>query len=125
IHENPGYALWMKISILLGAIVAVALLAAGIGLLKLKPWARTLSIGYAIYTIIYGIIGMVVNYFFLMKPLMEQAPSQQGPKAVAAFGGSVGGAFGGCIGMIYPIVLFILMTRPNVVGAFKQPPPLN
>src|SRR5690348_13589327 len=75
IHENPGYALWMKISILLGTIVAIALLAAGIGLLKLKPWARTLSIGYAIYTIIYGIIGMVVNYFFLMKPLMEQAQS--------------------------------------------------
>ena len=73
IHESPSYALWMKICIPLGLIVTVALLAAGIGLLKLKPWARTLSIAYGIYAIVFGIIGLVVNFFLLTKPLMEQA----------------------------------------------------
>lgn len=125
IHDNPNYALWMKICISLGLIVTIALLAAGSGLLKLKPWARTLSIAYAIYAIVFGIISIVANYFFLTKPLMEQAQGQHDAAAAAAVGAAIGGAVGGCVGMVYPILLLIFMTRPNVIAAFKQPLPLN
>ena len=125
IHENSSYAAWMKICIPLGAIVCIALLAAGIGLLKLKPWARILSIAYAIYAIVFGIIGLVVNYFFLVQPMLQQAQGQQGPQAAAAIGGAIGGCIGGCFGMIYPILVLIFMTRPKIIAAFQQPPPLN
>src|SRR5262245_43450327 len=48
-QESPAYATWLKLTIPLGLMASVALLVAGIGLLRLKSWGRKLSIGYAIY----------------------------------------------------------------------------
>jgi len=118
IHDSPAYAAWLKFSMVLGVVVCVALLAAGIGLLKLKPWARTFSIGYGIYAIVMAIVGTVVNYFLLVRPMLEQAQQKHGPDAAAAIGGAIGGTFGGCLGMVYPILLLVFMTRANVVAAF-------
>src|ERR1035437_2040178 len=52
IHDNPAYAAWIYASMTLGLLAIAAKLAAGIGLLKLRPWARQLSIIYAIYAMI-------------------------------------------------------------------------
>ncbi len=122
IQNNPAFATWMKISVVLGLVVSGALLAAGIGLLKLKPWARTISIAYAIYSIVMLPLGTVVNYVYLTKPLLEQAHQMQGPEAAGAVGGAIGGMFGGCFGLIYPVLLLIFMFRPNVVAAFRPAP---
>ena len=100
-HESPGYAAWLKIGILLGILSCAALLAAGIGLLRLKSWARTLSIGYAIYAIAFGILGMMVNFIFLIRPMLDQARQQQGTQAAGAIGGAIGASIGGCFGLIY------------------------
>ncbi len=119
IHDNPTYALWMKISIPLGLLACGVLLAAGIGLLKLQPWARTLSIIYAIYAMITVLVSSVVNYFFLVLPLLEQARGKSGPDAAAAMGGAIGGTLGGCLGLVYPILLLVYMLR--VKTAEPQP----
>lgn len=124
-HENTFYATWLKICIPLGLLTCVALLAAGIGLLRLKSWARTLSIAYAIYAIVFGILGMVVNFFFLVRPMLEQARQQQGTEAAGAMGGAIGGSIGGCLGLIYPILLLIFMLRPTMVAAFRSSAPLQ
>ena len=124
-QDNPSFALWMKLSIPLGLLTCAALLAAGIGLMMLKPWARLVSIGYAIYAIVFGIVGMVINFFFLVRPMIEHAQQQSGPEAAVAIGGAVGGTIGGCFGLIYPIVLLIFMFRANVVAAFKPQTPLE
>jgi hypothetical protein len=104
-------------------LTCLVLLAAGIGLLHLKPWARILSMAYAIYAILFGILGMVVNFIFMIQPMLEQARQQQGPEAAGAIGGAVGGTIGGCFGLIYPVLLLIFMTRPKVVAAFRPPAP--
>jgi len=122
-HENAAYALWLKVCIPLGVLSCAALLAAGIGLLRLKPWARKLSIGYAIYAIVFGIVGMVVNFIFLVEPMVKEAQNQQGPEAAGAIGGAIGGSFGGCFGLIYPVLLLIFMLRPTVVSAFQSSAP--
>ena len=122
-HENPGYAVWLKICIPLGLLSCAALLAAGIGLLRLKSWARKLSVAYAIYAILFGILGTVVNFIFLVRPIIEHAQQQSGPEAAGAIGGAIGGSVGGCFGLIYPVLLLIFMLRPKVAAAF-QPPPL-
>ncbi len=122
IHDNPAYGMWIKLTIGLGFLATGAKLASGIGLLLLKPWARLLAIGYAIYAIGMVVVGSVVNYFFLMRPLLEQAQAKQGPEAAAAIGGAIGGTVGGCFGLIYPVLLLVFMLRPNVVAAFHQPP---
>jgi hypothetical protein len=118
-RHSPGYAAWMKIAIPLGFLVCGVVIAAGIGLLKLKNWGRGLSVGYAIYAIASGLLGGVLNYIFIMQPLLEQASQKRGPDAAGLVGAAVGGTFGSCIGMIYPVLLLIFMFRLNVVAACR------
>ncbi len=120
-RESPAYAGWLKLSIALGLLSSAALLAAGIGLLALKPWARKLSIGYAIYAIAFGLLNLGMSFMFVFRPLLEEASRKQGPEAAGAIGGAVGGTFGGCFGLVYPILLLIFMTRPKVTAAFRPP----
>lgn len=120
-QDSPAYAAWIKVSIPLGLLACGALLAAGIGLMLLKPWARQLTIGYAIYALGFGVIGMVVNFLFLIRPMLQQAREQHGAEAAGAIGGAIGGSVGGCLGMIYPILLLVFMFRPNVMAAFRPP----
>ena len=74
-HENPAYAIWYKLEIPLGILSRAALLAAGIGLLSLKSWARTLSMAYAIYAILLGILETALT-FMVYRPMVEKL---QGP----------------------------------------------
>ena len=121
IHNNPGYATYLKTSIVIGFGACLGLLAAGIGLLMLKPWGRTVSIVYAIFTILQTIVGIVLNYLLMLRPLLEEAQHKSGPEAAGAIGGAIGGTVGGCAGLIYPVLLLIFMLRPNVVAAFRPP----
>jgi hypothetical protein len=121
-RENPSYALWIKVSIPLWLLATAALLAAAVGLLKCKEWGRKLSIGYAIYSVLLGVLGLLLNFFFLVQPLLREAAQRQGPEAAGAIGGAVGGSVGGCFGLIYPILLLIFMTRPKLVAAFQARP---
>ena len=118
-HDNPAFAAWMKLSIPLGVLSSAALLAGGIGLLMMKPWARKLSIGYSLYAMVMGLVGMVFSYLWMVRPMMEQAAQKQGPEAAGAIGGAVGGLVGGCFSLAYPVLLLIFMTRPKVVAAFS------
>jgi hypothetical protein len=118
-RDSPTYTAWVKLTIPIGVAGCAVLLAAGIGLLCLKGWARKLSIGYAIYAIVFGMIAAVMNFMFLLRPLFEEAARKQGPEAFGAIGGAAGGAIGGCLGLVYPILLLVFMTRPKVVAAFE------
>ena len=119
-RESPAFTAWMKISIPLGLLGSFVLLAAGVGLLLLKEWARKLSIGYAIYTIVFGLVGIVVTFLFVTRPMLERASQAEGPEAAGAVGGAIGGSVGGCFGLIYPILLLIFMLRPKVAAAFRS-----
>ena len=85
----------MKISVGLGAVACVALLASGIGLLALQPWARALSIGYGIFALVQCLGGTVINYIYLIQPLTEQAQQKQGPESASALGGAIDRTIGG------------------------------
>jgi hypothetical protein len=119
-RQNPTYDLWLKITIPLGAVSAIVLLCAGIGLLLFRSWGRTLSLVYAWYAIGFGLLGMLVNYLFLVRPMLEQARQDGGPEATGAFGGAMGGVLGGCIALVYPILLLIFMSNARVKGALQR-----
>jgi hypothetical protein len=119
--ENQAYYVFTVVTMALGFVATVVLGLAGFGLLKMRVWGRQLSVVYALYAIIAGIVGMIANWFWLVGPLMEQANAAgAGPERAGAIGGVIGGAFGGCIGLIYPVLLLIFMMRPNVVQAFRD-----
>jgi hypothetical protein len=121
-RDNPSYAAWVKISIPISLLSSLVLLASGIGLWLMKNWARKLAIADALFSLGFGLVGQVMNFFYLVQPLMEQASHKRGPEAFGAAGGAVGGVIGGCFGMIYPIVLLIFMLRPTLVAAFQPEP---
>jgi hypothetical protein len=121
IQDNPAYAAYLKFSIGLGLVVCAALLVAGIGLLKMKPWARMLSIIYGVFGIISVIINSIANYYFLVQPMLEKAHNEQGPEAAGVMGGAIGSMFGGCFGIIYPVLLLVFMNLPKVAAAFNPP----
>ena len=119
IQENAAYALFMKISVPLGVVASMVLILAGVGLLRLRPWGRHLSIGYAVYAIIAAIAGGAANCYFLM-PLVEKASRMPaGPEQAGLIGGVVGGMVGSCAGLLYPVILLFFMFRPNVVAAMQ------
>lgn len=118
IKNDPNLKMLGQISIGLSAVATVALLAAGIALLKMKSWGRTLSILYAIYDIISKIVFAVLS-LLIMMPLFAAQQDVGGP-APEATGGIVAGSIGcGLIfTLIYPILLLIFMLRSNVREAF-------
>lgn len=117
-RDNQVLRVWTYAGGVLGLFASGVLLAAGIGLLKLKPWARRASIGYGIYAIAAGLIGLVIH-LLVMVPLVRDAPS--GPAGAAVFGGVVGGVIGGLVGLIYPILLIMFMMRSTVKAALLSP----
>ena len=122
-EENSGFGTWMKLSIPLGIISTIAVFVSGIGLLLMKRWGRTLAFAYAVLAIASGAVSLIMNFTFVVRPLMDQAARQQGPEAAGAVGGVLGGMCGGCFGLLYPILLLYFMTRPSVIEAFQSPPP--
>lgn len=123
LHQNATYAVWLKICIPLGVLSCGALLAAGLGLLSLKPWGRTLSLAYAIYAIVFVLVGMGVNLVLMIQPVSKPAPRQAELAAAAAIGGPLSGTVGGLFWVIYPILMLVFMLRPKVAMAFRPPPP--
>ena len=82
--EAPGHRVYSVISLLLGLAAAGVLIAAGVGLLKLRPWGRTLSIGYVVFSFASFFVNTVVTYVVLIRPMMESAP---GPEMIGGPGG--------------------------------------
>lgn len=121
-EDDPFLSTWMKVSMPLALAGGVALLAAGIGLLLLKEWARKLSIGYAVYAIVMALVGVAINLIFVMPRLTQQLGGAKGPEAVGAQIGMVAGIAGGIVGLIYPALLLYFMTRPHVRAAFRGVP---
>jgi hypothetical protein len=125
LDENAAYRVYLIAAAVAGVLAALVLIAAGIGLLQMKSWARLTSIGYAIFGIVTGVVAIIVNVVFIFGPMMTQA-RDGGPEAAAAIGGLVGGMAGGCFGLVYPILLLIFMTRPKIRNAFlpQNVPPI-
>ena len=114
LDREPFWRAWCVIGVVGGLAMEAALLAAGIGLLNLRRWARLTSIYYAIVALVWGAIGLVVVFTFLIPKLARHMGDP------AAVGGVIGGVAGGCIGLVYPVLLLIFMTRPRVVQAFER-----
>lgn len=117
---GPVYSAAMKVFMLfssgLGLVMAAVLLAAGIGLLNLKQWARQTSYFYGWFAVIWGVLGTVITLVMMISALSGAS----GEAAAGMMGGVIGGACGGIIGLIYPIFLIIYMRKPEIVDACNR-----
>jgi len=120
-----------------------ALLAAGVGLLQMKPWALKLSIGYGITSIlhklvngVYTIIYLVPIYsqFFKTVALQQPAPTPAAQAAQIQVMSmmetviKVSAIMTPFVMMVYPAVMLFILGRQEVRDAFgeREPqPPLS
>lgn len=113
---TAGMKLFAFTGYIFGFIFAVVLLVSGIGLLKLKSWARQAAYIYGWVAIVWGILGLFVNLILFMPNL--SGVSQEAMPAV--IGGIIGGMCGGVLGLIYPAILVIFLRKPHVIEACNQ-----
>lgn len=115
---HPIIETWTRINIPISFVVCVGLVVAGIGLLRLRNWARKASIGYAIYSIITTIIGTALFLVFVTIPLLNSLDASK-PGSMPLLFGSLVGVVGSIGGLIYPGLLWYFMTRAHVIAAFE------
>jgi hypothetical protein len=113
---SEGVRVWLMLSSVIGLARVVLLIVTGIGLLKLKPWARVWTLGYGLFAICYNILGMIVNIIFMSTGGYGFSPDEM-PGLIV---GLIGGFCGGIVGLIYPILLVVFMRREDVIQAFKR-----
>ncbi len=103
---------------------SIALLSAGVGLLKLRPWARLQSIACAVYAIIAFSAAHAVTYARLWAPLREAGAGAQTDSNPVLDGMAALAVCGGVVYLVFPILLIVFMLRPSVKRAFNplQPP---
>jgi hypothetical protein len=121
-QKNRVYMAFMVVSMILGSIAAIVLIVCGAALMKLRDWARRILIGYGIYAIGAGILGTVMNWIFVFKPMMAQFEGAKGPEKYGAIGGMIGGMVGGVIGLIFPALLIVFMMRREAIEACRPVP---
>jgi hypothetical protein len=125
-NSNPAFKAFNTIMQIVGLFVSLLVMVAGIASLNLKPWARKLMIGLAVYYSIAIVVGTIVS-FLVVTPAMTQAMVNQTP---ALPGSSMPRAFF-AISSIFTLVLYwacafiviFFYTRPNVKAAFEDTPP--
>lgn len=108
-HQAAMPRAWLLLSSAIGLASTILLIIVGIGLLYLKAWARKGSVFYGWFAIIWGIIGTGLNIWFMTSRIQGSAEM--------VLPSMIGGACGGLIGLIYPVLLIIFMQRPNVKQA--------
>jgi hypothetical protein len=128
----PGYIPFMIVSLILGAIMGVVLIVAGVGLLQMRNWGRITSIVYAIAMIIISLFNLGYN-LAVVSPAMAKFQEEMLAKAAKAGpgappapnpGGQIGGAIGGVFGLIfsiaYSVVILIVLNLPGIRRAFAR-----
>jgi hypothetical protein len=114
-----GLGIWTYSQLAVGGVLAIVLLASGIGLLGAKPWARTSSLIYAVVTLVLQVIGQVVTFVFLYPAITAAAEERGGAAGNAAVTGAyIGGICGGLFAFALPITMLIVLTRPSVKAQF-------
>jgi len=129
----PEIKNYFIVSGVIGLITGTILLVSGIGLLRMRNWARIASIGYAVFTILFQLASFYYSIAHL-NPAMERWEKDYNERVrewAQQRGGGVppqqpsnpmlnmaGGIVGTIIGMGYAVVLLIVMLLPKVSAAF-------
>jgi len=122
--QGPTHAAVFAALILSGAAATLVLAVAGVGLLRARPWGRSLSIGYALYTLAATPLAIVLKYSWVAVPTLARAAAEsprlrqmvetrvtQDMAALVA---------AGLLGLAYAAILLWCMSRPGVRAALRR-----
>ena len=93
-------------------------LSSGIGLLRMRTWARLLAIAYALFAWVAIAIGAVITYISILGPMAVRLNNPASNNSLPEFM-VIGAVISLCVSGIYPTLLLYFMTRRNVVLALR------
>ena len=109
-------------------LFALMMVASGIGLLKMQPWARTLAIVYAIagianalFTTIYALMytaPMMREFIALKKSQGNLKPQETITINALELSTNLAG-YSPLLFLVYPIIVLIILLRPKIGAAFR------
>jgi hypothetical protein len=105
-------------------ILGAGLLAGGIGLLRLRPWGRALSLGVAGAEIAWALVDFGINAFFI-APSISQTIGEDIPQAPQMIFTIVGVMFITFMKLVYPVALLICLNLRSIKSQFVQSPDLS
>ncbi len=103
-------------------LLGIGLLAGGIGLLRLKPWGRTVSLGVAGAEIAWALVDFAVSVFFIY-PSMNQMMGEDAAQMPQMIGSVVGGIFFTFMKLVYPVALLVCLNLKSIKDQFGESPP--
>ncbi len=126
-EQVPGYRAFTFGTVGLGFLLDIMLLTAGIGLLKVQPWARRLSLVYAAISIVYHLGSLIYQLVWVMPAMQAvyaKTPMPPGFSSLMTVSSGIG-AFAGLIFIIYPIAVLVVMLMPSTAAAFRGEVPVR
>jgi hypothetical protein len=112
--------------------ISILMIVGGIGLVKMAPWGRKLTIAYGFLSLIMKgvniVLGVMVTVPATKEAMASMSDQMQMPaREAAAFGQIMElflsiGAFTPICFAIYPIVVLVFMFRPTIAAAFSGVP---
>jgi hypothetical protein len=124
-ERAPFYKVVQVEGLVVGLVLSGLLIAAGVGLLRLRPWARLLSLIYAPVSIVQTLLGAFLTFAYVNPasqdairqthfqfPQQAQAAQATAPVTMMFMILSV------LLQLAYPAAVVIIMLLPSVVTAF-------
>jgi hypothetical protein len=105
---------WTWTSLVLGTLLAVTLIAAGVGVVRGMRWGRSLTLAHGVLAILHVVSGQVVSVVFLYPALWALGTGGNAAERGGAVGGVIGGFFGSLVALVLPVIELWVMTRPSV-----------
>ncbi len=112
-HRSSAFMTFMRVSFATGLLARIVLVFAGIGLLRMKTWGRTLTITYGVYGVISAGVSFIMTQRYLAGPLLDSGESM-------AKAGAAGNIIGSAMGLAYPVLLLIFMYKRDIREAFEK-----
>lgn len=120
----PGYRIHQVISLAASWLFTALLIVAGLGLLQMQMWGRTLSLVYAVLSLLHKIVTAIYIYVLVLPAYRDvfrliDMPNKQAAQVAETIAMVTAGVTPPIM-MIYPIVVLIVMLLPSVSAAFRS-----
>lgn len=126
VYEDTTFVAVTLTLVAVGMLSKTAMLASGIGLVKGKAWGRTVGMGWAGFSIVYGLIVLAVTVTYtnpaMYAAIDAWAPQQTGQKAAMAQQEQAMRGVMGALGivqvlataLVYQLIFLFMMNRQPV-----------
>ncbi len=106
VFQNPIYQRYMLATIAVTFLLSIWLLISSVMLLRMSPTGLSLMLAWAAVAILWLALDTILTFTVLHNVVGSRQLTSQ--------------LVGAVIWLIYPLAVFVVLTRPNIKAAFQQ-----